>query len=396
MFLPFLTRKNSAYRQVTHMNKKRLWLRILKITALLLPAVLLVTCFPTNVMDDSNRIRGFYLEPENSLDMVLIGSSENYAGYSPVLAYEEFGFTSYPYTLSGTDFDLFPYELEQVLRVQSPAVILVDIADIPHFKSDEGADAALRQFLAGIPLSSHKARIIRERGDPEQWLSYWLPFSVNHGSSTPEQVLDYVQSNMAQRRRGYSLLKGTLTFTGSGENWDGPWVDPISTAQDFSTVPLETEIQQRCHWILDICDGYPETEFVFINTPHRITAESSYIEYQQMNALGQIIESRGYDFINLETFTDEIGLVMETDFYNNRHMNLYGQYKTTRYLCGILTEEYGLHGRSQSPENKANWDACVDYQKKYFSLFEEQFRTRKEWEFGLWLQEDAWLLENLK
>lgn len=378
------------------MNKKSLWLRILKITALLLPAVLLVTYFPTDEFDDSTRLRGYYLEEKDSLDMVLIGSSENYAGYSPVLAYEEFGFTSYPYTLSGTDFNLFAYELEEVLSVQSPSMIVVDISEVVTFKEGESADAVLRQFLSGIPMSSRKMRMIRQMGDPENFLSYCFPFSVNHGKSTPRRVMDFVKVNAALHQRGYSLLKGTLTFTGSGENWDGPWVDPISTAQDFSTAPLTTEAEQRCHWMLDVCDAYPEIRFVFINTPHRITLQDNYVKFQQMNALGQIIESRGYDFVNLESFTDEIGLIPETDFYNNAHMNLYGQYKTTRYLCDILTEEFGLQGRSMSEKTRENWESCVEYQKRYFALFEEEFTTREEWEFGLWLQEDAWLLENLK
>lgn len=377
------------------MKNKSLWLRILKITALLLPVVLFVTFFPTDDFDDTTRIRGFYLEEEDSLDMVLIGSSENYAGYSPVLAYEEFGFTSYPYTLSGTDFNLFPYQMEEILRVQSPSMIVVDIAEAVRIRSGENADAILRQFLAAMPMSDHKHQIIRELGDPEQILSYYFPFSINHGTSTPQKVMDYVKANTALHRRGYSLLKGTLTFTGSGENWDGPWVDPMSTAGDYSTAPVPPEVEQRLHWLLDICDGYPEIRFVFINTPHRIILEGSYVEFQQMNTLGQIIRERGYDFINLESLTDEIGLVPETDFYNSRHMNLYGQYKTTRYLSEILTEEFGLQGRALSEESKANWDSCVEYQKKYYALFEEEFTTREEWEFGLWLQEDAWLLKNL-
>jgi len=76
-------------------------------------------------------------------------------------------------------------------------------------------------------------------------------------------------------------------------------------------------------------------------------------------------------------------------------MNLYGQYKTTRYLCDILTEEHGLQGRSLSPETREAWDNCVEYRKAYYQLFEKEFTTREAWEFGQWLQEDAWLLENL-
>lgn len=376
------------------MKNNSLWLRILKITALLLPAALFVTFYPTNDFDDTTRVSSYYLEEKDSLDMVLIGSSENYAGYSPVLAYEEYGFTSYPYTLSGNDFGLFREQLEEVLRVQSPSMILVDIAEINHPK-DGISETVLRQFLASIPMSRHKMQIIREHGDPENLLSYYFPFSINHGKVTPAKALEYARSNAAIRRRGYSLLKGTLTFTGSGENWDGPWREPISTHGDYSTAPLLPETEEICHQVLDICDSYPEIQFVFFNTPHRITMDEYYLEYQQINSLGQIIESRGYDFINLESMTEDIGIVPETDFYNNRHMNLYGQYKTTRFLCEILTKQYGLEGRSLSPETRAQWEKCAEYRQRYFQLFEEEYKTREEWEFGLWLQEDYWLLTNL-
>ena len=97
--------------------------------------------------------------------------------------------------------------------------------------------------------------------------------------------------------------------------------------------------------------------------------------------------------------TDQIGIVPETDFYNNHHMNLYGQYKTTRFLCDILTQIEGFSPRSQTPENQANWDTCVEYGHLYYRLFEEEFRSRDPEEFGLWLQESAWLsgkLEEMK
>ena len=95
-------------------NKKTLWIRAVKLTALLLPALLFMLLLPVNDMADTPRIQGFYMEQEDSLDMVLIGSSENYAGYSPVLAYEEYGFTSYPYVLSATDFSLFEIQLDEI------------------------------------------------------------------------------------------------------------------------------------------------------------------------------------------------------------------------------------------------------------------------------------------
>ena len=43
---------------------------------------------------DIENIYGFYAEPKNSLDMVMIGPSEVYTGYAPALAWEEYGLKS--------------------------------------------------------------------------------------------------------------------------------------------------------------------------------------------------------------------------------------------------------------------------------------------------------------
>ena len=86
--------------------------------------------------------------------MVLIGSSENYAGYNPVLAYEEYGFTSYSYVLSATDFSLFEVQLDEVLRVQSPQMIVVDIGEM-HRANRSNKDTLFRQIVAAAPFSEH-------------------------------------------------------------------------------------------------------------------------------------------------------------------------------------------------------------------------------------------------
>lgn len=376
-------------------GKKSIWLRTVKIAALLLPAVLLILLMPVNDFGDAPRIQNFYLEEPDSLDMIIIGSSEDYAGFSPVLAYEEYGFTSYPYVFSANDFSLFKGQLEEALRVQSPQLVIVDIGEVVHPRGDE-YDTVYRQFMAGIPLSKHKIQLFREYGDPEECLSYFFPFIVNHGKATPQKMLEYIKLNMATRRRGFSLLKGTVTFTGSGETWDGPYVTPMNTTGDHSTTEIDPQVRVDLQAMLEACKAHPEVQYLFINYPHRITTEERYREYQQINAMGEMIESNGFDFLNLESMLDDIGLVPETDFYNNPHLNLYGQYKVTRFLCEILTKEYNLQGRALSQKTRENWDTCVEYQHLYYQLFDEEFKARAPEEFGRWLQEDLWLLQKLE
>lgn len=186
---------------------------MIKILAVLLPAVLLISLFPLNQYGDATRLKNFYLEEPDSLDVVLIGSSENYAGFSPVLAYEEYGFTSYLYTISANAFRLFEVQLEEVLRVQSPGTILVDVGEVIKVKTDY--DTIFRQLAASVPFGRHKIDMIREYAQSEDILSYYFPFTVIHGDATPKDLLSYIRTNAAVRRRGYSLLKGVTTFTGS-------------------------------------------------------------------------------------------------------------------------------------------------------------------------------------
>lgn len=375
-------------------RKKTVWVRIGKIAALVIPVVLLILLFPVNDYDDSVRIRNFYLETPNSLDVVVMGSSEDYAGYSPVLAYEEYGFTSYPYVFSANDFSIFEEQLDEVLRVQSPKMIVVNIAELINLRTHD--DTVLREFLAGIPLSWHKIQMIREYGDSEEILSYYFPFIVNHGKADRQTLADYVQTNAAVCCRGYSLLKGTITYTGTGEYWDGPYVTPRNTSGDTSIAQLQPEVIEQCRDVLDVCRKHPDIQFVFINLPHRITTESRYREYQEVNAAGALIEKAGFDYINLESMTDEIGIVPEADFYNNHHMNLYGQYKATRFLCDLLTRNYDIELRAISPKDQARWDTCVEFSKLYYQLFEEGFRSRQSVEDGRWLKEDASLFKAIE
>lgn len=375
-------------------RKKTVWVRIGKIAALVIPVVLLILLFPVNDYDDSVRIRNFYLETPNSLDVVVMGSSEDYAGYSPVLAYEEYGFTSYPYVFSANDFSIFEEQLDEVLRVQSPKMIVVNIAELINLRTHD--DTVLREFLAGIPLSWHKIQMIREYGDSEEILSYYFPFIVNHGKADRQTLADYVQTNAAVCCRGYSLLKGTITYTGTGEYWDGPYVTPRNTSGDTSIAQLQPEVIEQCRDVLDVCRKHPDIQFVFINLPHRITTESRYREYQEVNAAGALIEKAGFDYINLESMTDEIGIVPEADFYNNHHMNLYGQYKATRFLCDLLTRNYDVEPRAISPKDQARWDTCVEFSKLYYQLFEEGFQSRQSVEDGRWLKEDASLFKAIE
>lgn len=73
------------------------------------------------------RLDGFYLEDKDSLDVVVIGASDVYSGYSAGYAFEKYGFTSYPYAVPSDMVTLWKAQLKEVIKYQSPKMIVFEI-----------------------------------------------------------------------------------------------------------------------------------------------------------------------------------------------------------------------------------------------------------------------------
>ncbi len=372
-----------------HSSLKITLIRMVKLLAVVIPALLLVLLVPTSDSAETVRIRGFFFEKENSLDVVFMGSSETFTAFSPALAYEEFGITSYPYAVSANYIDLFPYQLADIHRTQSPQMVVVDINGAMYAGGLPNEDAIFRTYIEGVPLSEDKVQTIRSVGDKDQLLSYYLPFLMYHGTKTFKDTWSIISGDAALSARGYTLLKGNISSTGSLITGD-----VVVTASDRSKQPVPEEIEVNLRSFLEHCrETYPDTAFLFVNMPHRVT-ETTYLRFQQTNTVGEIIESYGYPFLNFDALPIELNLDYNSDFYNNDHMNIYGQQKFTRYFADLLTEEYGVVAGDLSEEVKEKWDISAAYNQRYYTLFENL--REEEPEKVHWLAENAWVLSELE
>ena len=73
------------------------------------------------------HVRGFYREPDNTLDVAVIGCSEMYADYSPPLAYKYCGFTSYNLCTSGMPPCFYKSALKEFCKTQDPQVVVFEV-----------------------------------------------------------------------------------------------------------------------------------------------------------------------------------------------------------------------------------------------------------------------------
>ena len=81
--------------------------RAVSIISILLIALSFFVVTQNHVDHNTLRIQGFYQEEDNSIDVVMIGASDVFTGFSPGLAYGEYGFTSYSYAVDANNIDFF-------------------------------------------------------------------------------------------------------------------------------------------------------------------------------------------------------------------------------------------------------------------------------------------------
>ncbi len=350
------------------MNKKK----IVKICCFMLVFLLFlsgVSAFlQVNSLSDGLRIKGFYLEPENSLDVVTIGASETYTAIAPGMLWKEYGFTSYDYSVAGSPIAIVKSQVKEVLKHQKPKLIVIEINGAlqkdDSYQTDENR---LRKYIDNMPWSANKVETISELIPKKEQINYFVPFLKYHSNW---QSLDmclanlYVQARM--RLEGGSGLKGFQTVSDK-KNASG---DVIDITNDTSTLSLTDLSEYYLRDLLQYLKDEQIDNVLFMRIPHRIT-EKTYPVYQRANEAEKIIKEYGFSYVDFEAQKEEIGLDMTEDFYNDHHMNLFGQKKFTDYFGAYLVEHYELKDSEHSEKIVKAWDnaaedtdECISYTKK--------------------------------
>lgn len=63
--------------------------------------------FSVNDSPSQMNVQGFFMEQKDSLDVLMIGSSEVYSDYSPAIAWENYGYTSYDLSMGAAPANLY-------------------------------------------------------------------------------------------------------------------------------------------------------------------------------------------------------------------------------------------------------------------------------------------------
>ncbi|MBR1471706.1 MAG: hypothetical protein IJ600_08705 [Lachnospiraceae bacterium] len=286
---------------------------------------------------------GFYSEPQDSLDLVFMGSSSVYPYYALPYLWKEYGYTGGMLSTSIQRAENIPYLVKEAAKTQTPMLMVIEMR--MFYRSREISDQEEVRFFNHVTVDNLKYSKNRFELIYNTYLhtsvSDYVDFIRYHGGwkdFTPQDIRfwDY---------KDHDPYKG---FAFNAE------VDPQQPPLQYSdeeVLPLYDYRIEEIGSLMDYCGENGITP-LFIYSPYCLDAE----DQQMSDTMGAIIRERGYEYIDFNHLYEELGIDFATDFYNDGHVNIHGAMKVTDYLGRYIREHYGA-APAHPAEITAEWEA---------------------------------------
>ena len=373
---------------------KKTVLRIVKIISLILALVLTIGLLQEFVLchadHNRQRLKGFYLEDQGSLDVVYLGASEVYSDIAPGYAYEHSGVTGYLFATQSNSILNYKSQLKNILSRQDPDLIVIELNAAVYGDEEEATkEANLHNYADNVPLDGIKMEWMFTNV-AENRLEYLFPIIKFHGTwdDIPDNM-KYQKTVIQDMTRGYTCLKGILNETAVYQSSEISFNKDLPELAD-SKKPLTAVEEKGLRDLLQYCKDEGLTNVVFARFPH-IVVTRTYERFERSNTVGDIVAEYGYDYLNFERDIAMTGLDEEKDFYNLDHLNIYGQKKFTAFLTDYLKKNYGLSPHELSDKQRGEWDACARWYDAYYRYSDELIKQGDKRE----LSEDCDLIDAL-
>ncbi len=276
--------------------------------------------------------------PKNSVDIAFIGSSTTYRYYSVMDIWNSYGITSCTYFGADLPFEFSVPMMEYVQSTQSPQLYVLDLRSvledefqIRYFGEHETPvheDAFANALnLLNSPLSRASAVLESSYFEGEEYL----------------QIFKLLYNHEAFSDRLYSPVTSPLFFQG-GQLMMASIRDVSLLYEDFSQVQeseytLTEETKTRLDEVFDYCTQN-DLNVYFTFTPY-----ADAVNVQDVNIrreIGEYVTQSGFAFTDFRSKFEQIGLEPATDFYDTRHVNVFGAKKYTQFAMEYFLAEYEI------------------------------------------------------
>lgn len=312
-------------------------------------------------MEETGQPRGFYEEPENTIDVLFLGSCNMYSSISPVLLYEEYGITGYAFCCPDQEMSTSYTYLKEALKHQDLKAVVVESLFVTE-RNNKKREAYDRFVFDYFPLNANKLKLGLETAKreseimsqydpttPDALLTYAgmvFPLLRYHSRTdlTADDVTYFFENDL------YNPYKGGFPQYNYTTN-DGLFWDRVFNGDEVNEMALKYIPMMK-----ELCDeaGIP---MIIAKSPNFARWGYDDTHTKIVRDFAAELNIPFLDYHRPENFNYEI-----SDYgYQTGRLNIYGVQKFTKTMGKYLTEEVGLAPTELSEEDKKAWDECVEW-----------------------------------
>lgn len=298
--------------------------------------------------------------PKKTLDVLFLGSSTVMAGVSPARLFDKTEITSY--NLGNSRHNMFSryHKFKQVLENHDPKLIIMDLT-IVFSKSNPYSEDYMPYYQSGFNtmknISSKKEYIkdLKNEYCSINELEYWFPI-IKHHVNWDKFNHDNLEYNPKNGELGGILSKviKPIEYTSNANKIEINKIEK-KYLEKILTLAKEKDVEVLC-----------------------ITAPLGNFNKNRSDYLVKLSKEFGFKFIDFSKrdIINEIGLDHKSDFYNEGHLNVFGNRKFTDYLGNYLLDNYNDELKlNQSGEDKSKkdlWYKAIEKYNIYYNKLEEK------------------------
>lgn len=314
-----------------------------------------------------NNILWFYEEEKDSLDVVIVGSSSAYRYFSPMDAWDQYGFTSYDYCTPAMSATTVLSVVKDVEKHQSPKVIVLDVRSFLPGHMHEKLDFSVRNVLDVWDVGVDRMEAVKYSCDAyemdwEESLSEYIDLIQYHDNYSV--LLDKDQWHYIDNRANPEDLNDSI-YKGYSLSSQHVYLEDARGNLTDETAELTETSERLYREMLDYCEEKGIQALLTVS-PYYFSEE----EFMEINSLEKIAEERGFLFLNANKYLDEMGIDYAEDFYNEGHVNTQGAKKYTEFVSRYLVDHFEI------PDHRG--DAAYDSWKDTYEVYAGKLeRTEK-------------------
>lgn len=287
----------------------------------------------------------YLCEPEDSIDVLFLGSSYAYCDWNPEIVYAASGLTGYVMAGSEQTPSITYWYLKQALKTQSPQVVVMEGTSF-FFEMYQNYTQLNLDYM---PRGLNRARAILDAAEPDKRLGLFFDLYFYHDrwkELSSEDIDKLATPPSTDVYKGYTYVDTVYDTGGNPPSLRVPTSDAAAYEKHLDAFSK----------ISALCRDEGIDLIITINPTYSQCSPEVYDKLK--NDLLSIDPET--DFVFLANSFDEIGLDTSHDLYDGGHLNFYGASKFSEWTGQFLLER-GYSPREQTAENKAAWDSGAQY-----------------------------------